>query len=792
MGNLQSVLEEEFKNFPSSIKQYDKPIKIKKVEIIYSKSDGQNYTVIVEKENDLKLLLGNIEYSFDKRSIDFQNSKFHLANHLSDFEQTVKLKNIPKTLPKDFYLAIDEIDFSFKFTIQTHKSSKTKTLTCCNVGTMIDLNDLLGSKFNENPNIQRFSNVSIVNLNLIENGQGKKSYNTYEWTWKYVPPSVAKDVAYPGNGGWKNFCCFVEYDANANQFFFHKGFHFWTSCPSPNPNSATNSVVSTPIQFTDSINKSFSIGGTDMSPIIQIQNEYGVKEDEIKIFRMHSTKASISSNKFKENSVEGIDKSFAEVESDFSSQLNKSSTISHPFRKTHMAQLSLDTTINRIYDPFFLNSAINSSHTTNNFYNSFASPSINNIQNFGPNEHNLLSSVSAQNNVIPGTTSDTTTDYNYEELMFDGPVFRDAISDLEKKILILKNSLKIAIKQAELFIEAARNSNEIEKQFMDSLINIQSFDVIIKNYIEKSKTLVSHINENYLTRLENLLIVPLREIYTNDFKLLETMKKDFEQESNEYYSILSKYLSCKYDEHPKKKAELDMKLANKRQTFDLNRFDYLTYLLELNEGQKAHSISFAVNTFLSKQFSHYQQLSNKFMEIKPNLDEMDKFIIESTKSKHVILKERQERRKTYEHRKDNGKICNSIPNSLDEINKSDSQSQKSKFKGIRDLYHINNSDDESSQTDEIKGFLFSPVTNNSGINKTTKENNWKMLWCVIKNGHFYEYNNWKTQKSTISNILNIQFCTVREARNIEKRRFCFELVGPQINKKYTKPLAKKS
>jgi len=40
-----------------------------------------------------------------------------------------------------------------------------------------------------------------------------------------------------------------------------------------------------------------------------------------------------------------------------------------------------------------------------------------------------------------------------------------------------------------------------------------------------------------------------------------------------------------------------------------------------------------------------------------------------------------------------------------------------------------------------------------------------------------------TQNSSVSNILNIQFCTVREARNIEKRRFCFELVGPQINKK---------
>ena len=139
-----------------------------------------------------------------------------MAQYLSTFEETAKEKNIPKSLPKDVFLAIDEIDFSFKFTIQTHKSSKTKTLTCCNVGTMIDLNDLLGTKFHENPNIQRFSNVSIVNLNPVENVQSKKGYNTYEWTWKYVPPSVAKDVAYPGNGGWKNFCCVSLIDL----FFF--------------------------------------------------------------------------------------------------------------------------------------------------------------------------------------------------------------------------------------------------------------------------------------------------------------------------------------------------------------------------------------------------------------------------------------------------------------------------------------------------------------------------------------------------------------------------------------------
>lgn len=84
---------------------------------------------------------------------------------------------------------------------------------------------------------------------------------------------------------------------------------------------------------------------------------------------------------------------------------------------------------------------------------------------------------------------------------------------MEKNILKLKNSLKIAIKQAELCISTSRNCNEVSNQFMDSLVNIQSFDDIIKNYINTTKTMISNINESYFTRIENLLIIPLKEMY---------------------------------------------------------------------------------------------------------------------------------------------------------------------------------------------------------------------------------------------------------------------------------------
>jgi len=148
---------------------------------------------------------------------------------------------------------------------------------------------------------------------------------------------------------------------------------------------------------------------------------------------MHSTKASIGLNKIKDNSVDELDKKDSEIDSDLLNQLNKSSAIAHPFRKTHMAQLSLDTSINRPYDPIFFTPSINTSHTANYFSN-FASPSINNIQSFGLNDHNnLLSSVSAHNNVLPGITSDVDYNYNYEELMFDGPV-NNIIND---KIIII-------------------------------------------------------------------------------------------------------------------------------------------------------------------------------------------------------------------------------------------------------------------------------------------------------------------------------------------------------------------
>ena len=51
-----------------------------------------------------------------------------------------------------------------------------------------------------------------------------------------------------------------------------------------------------------------------------------------------------------------------------------------------------------------------------------------------------------------------------------------------------------------------------------------------------------------------------------------------------------------------------------------------------------------------------------------------------------------------------------------------------------------------------------------------------MILCLL-----LEYSHWKKQLE-VSSTINLRFCTVREARNCD-RRFCFELIGPQLGKR---------
>jgi len=230
----------------------------------------------------------------------------------------------------------------------------------------------------------------------------------------------------------------------------------------------------------------------------------------------------------------------------------------------------------------------------------------------------------------------------------DGPLFRATIHTMEKKTSNLKTILKKAIKQATSYVEATKTAMDADKKFIDFLAEIPNLESGIVDYLLTTQSIIQAAQENYVNQIQTLLVDPLSRLYENDVKASEAKKKDFDQESSEYYIFLSKYLSVKSDENAKKKAESDSKYLVKRKAFDLKRFDYYTLLHDLHGGQKDQEMSFILTNFASKQVAFYHHVAHKLDETKPALEKLTSHVSEGTKNMHMLRKEREERRRTLE------------------------------------------------------------------------------------------------------------------------------------------------
>lgn len=378
----------------------------------------------------------------------------------------------------------------------------------------------------------------------------------------------------------------------------------------------------------------------------------------------------------------------------------------------------------------------------------------------------------------------------------DGPLFRATVSSLEKKTVVLKQSLKKALKQAEVYMESSRSMLQTDTDFLDSVEAIPSVDVTIRNYLRRTQDTIHRYHEQYLNQIQTLVIDPLRRIYENDVKLAEQRKKEFDNETEQFYYFLTKYLSIKSDENAKKKMESDTKYGAKRRNFDLRRFDYYTLLHELHGGQKDQEISFIFTNFAEKQYAFFHSTEQKLTEMKPELDKLGINITEATKSMHQQKKEREEKRKLLESRSHAlmADMPEGMSGDMDQMNEYDQNNLTpmsptfggKNIKGGRDI--APHYDPEATLFGRRReGFLLVGSTHPVGgaptptVKPSGTPSNWKKMWCVVSHGQLQEYTNWKKQLVAPESI-NLRFCTVRDARNCD-RRFCFELIGPHIGRR---------
>lgn len=125
-------------------------------------------------------------------------------------------------------------------------------------------------------------------------------------------------------------------------------------------------------------------------------------------------------------------------------------------------------------------------------------------------------------------------------------------------------------------------------------------------------------NEKRNTRnLQVSIIEPLSKEYEQDIKKAEMKKKDFEEESSNYYPHLARYLGQKQDAKECKKEEADAKYQTKRRAVELKRFDYGCFMQDLHGGRKEQEVLSWLTKYADKQTQGFLNTAERVKVLVP-------------------------------------------------------------------------------------------------------------------------------------------------------------------------------
>jgi Arf-GAP/SH3 domain/ANK repeat/PH domain-containing protein len=431
----------------------------------------------------------------------------------------------------------------------------------------------------------------------------------------------------------------------------------------------------------------------------------------------------------------------------------------------------------------------------------------------------------------------------------DGPVFRATMKSLEQKTGNMRARWKKVLKRAESALEAQVNCNNAVSDLMESLreassSNANAVQPAIDHYFDKiAKEILSYERLNTLN-IQKLIIDPISKLYNVDIKQAEAKKKDFEEESKEYYQYVSRYLGQRQDSlKEKKRAETDSKYQTKRRNFELKRFDYSSFMQDLHGGRKDQEVLSHLTRYADAQAKNYLETAKRIETMIPQLDALSFEVKEADKEFQLQRTEREEKRRALE--KSNKPFDEPPPSQLQpsitanggaripssegdairrgslapvfhstisppppsasmpniaaatspvgDLNPPNTASSvgspnMNKFKGIRDLedkeHSLNVGLEGGQPTHRKEGLLWALSKPGSHVDpKGLNKTAWHKFWIVLDQGKLSEYTNWKQKLDLHMDPIDLRVASVREARNSE-RRFCFEVMTPQFTRVY--------
>ncbi|KAG8525452.1 uncharacterized protein KY384_009096 [Bacidia gigantensis] len=429
----------------------------------------------------------------------------------------------------------------------------------------------------------------------------------------------------------------------------------------------------------------------------------------------------------------------------------------------------------------------------------------------------------------------------------DGPLFRATMKALEQKTGSMRTRMKKVLRKAEAAQAAQVECNGAAGAFMEalreaSISNAHAIQPALDHYFERIAKQILQYERQNTVNLQRSIIDPLSKIYNIDIKQAEAKKKDFEEESKEYYAYVSRYLGQRQDSlKEKKRNESDTKYQDKRRRFELKRFDYSSFMQDLHGGRKEQEVLSQLTKYAETQSQSYLHTAKKVGEMTPQLDALIREVRDADKEFNYKRTEREEKRRTLEKSTKTyvepeastsiGPTLNASSGTIPETDLSRSDStganglhyssstasqhtstlsatsngasstassrptsgvplvSPDRFKGIRDLEEKDHLSYGSADTVQHRkeGLLWALSRPDSHVDmKGLNKQAWHKFWIVLDQGRLSEYSNWKQRLDLHMEPIDLRMASVREARNAE-RRFCFEVITPHSKRVYQAP-----
>lgn len=250
----------------------------------------------------------------------------------------------------------------------------------------------------------------------------------------------------------------------------------------------------------------------------------------------------------------------------------------------------------------------------------------------------------------------------------DGPLFRATMKALEQKTGNMRAKMKKVLKKAEGAQQAQVVCNDAVSAFLGALneastSNANAIQPALDHYFEKSARQILRYEQINTIQLQRLIIEPLVKLYHNDIKQAEAKKKEFEEESRDYYAYVSRYLGQRQDSlKEKKRVESDSKYQAKRRNFELKRFDYSSFMQDLHGGRKEQEVLSHLTKYADTQAKNFLATAHIVKDMVPQLDALSIEVSKADKEFQFLRTEREEKRRALEKNSNTYKEPESVAN----------------------------------------------------------------------------------------------------------------------------------